>query len=189
MFGRECRLPDQLMPGTHATRRITRTGFALDLKERLDSAYDLIRSQQRLPCRSTDEQEPLFRVGELVLIERKRKKKGVNPKLQTKFEGPFEIKKVFSNGTYKVSSRGTVNECRLKLFVPCSDDRGQPIPDVPTRDLVDEEPDLHHRHYYTSDEDSSNSADAGISRSPPHATGRVGRERRPPAHLSEYIVY
>ena len=63
MFGRGCRLPDQLMPGTHLTQRMTRTDFALDLKERLDSAYDLIRSQQRLPCRSTDEQEPSRRTG------------------------------------------------------------------------------------------------------------------------------
>ena len=121
-------------------------------------------------------------------MERKRKKKGVNPKLQTKFEGPFEIKKVFGNGTCKVSSRGAVNECRLKLFVPCSDVRGQPTPDVPAGDLVDKEPDLRHENYYTSDEDSLNNADAGTSRSP-NATERVGRERRPPAHLSEYVVY
>ena len=58
--------------------RMTRTDFALDLRIRLDSAYNLVRPQQWLPCRSADEVEPLCQVGELVLVERKRKKKGIN---------------------------------------------------------------------------------------------------------------
>lgn len=39
--------------------------------------------------------------------------------------GPFVVKKVFGNGTYKVQGRGTVHECRLKLFITSDDPRAQ----------------------------------------------------------------
>ena len=126
MMGRECRLPDQLVNGSHTIQLTTRADYAVELKNRLESVYDLLRSRQT-PLRSADfEEETLFKPGDLVLVERKRKRKGVNPKLEPKFDGPFLIKKAFMNGSYKVSGRGTVNECRLKLFTPCPDLQGQP---------------------------------------------------------------
>ena len=127
MLGRECRLPDQLLYGTHSQQLSTRTEYALELKTRLESVHSLLRQHQQLPIRSADRQEESrFKPGDLVLIQSKRRRKGLNPKLQPKFEGPFSVQEVFGNGTCRVNRRGTVNASRLKLFSPCSALAGQP---------------------------------------------------------------
>jgi hypothetical protein len=204
MLGRECRLPDQLVHGTHSYQLSTRAGYAQDLAERLQTAYDLLRSQQMLPSRSADCDDGLmFQVGDLVLVGRKRKKKGVNPKLQPKFEGPFLIKRAFENGTYKVEGRGMVNECRLKLFQPCPDLQGQPRP--PDQNVDDDgagpgleaEPD---RWSVFSDAapdgesvelDRSNQSchEDQLAGPPDIPPGRLGRVRRRPSRFEDFVVY
>ena len=202
MLGRECRLPDQLVYGTHTIQLTTRTSYAVALKNRLESAYDLLRLQQMLPPRSADcEDDLLFKPGDLVLVARKQKKKGVNPKLQSKFEGPFVISEAFGNGTYKVTGRGTVNECRLKLFTPCPDPEGQPDVPVPSDEAglgsgAEDEPD---RGSVLSDAapDGSVSSDRGPSPSSEgdprpqtvRPSGRPGRTRNLPARFNDYVVY
>jgi hypothetical protein len=172
------------------------------LKNRLESAYDLLRLQQMLPPRSADcEDDLFFKPGDLVLVARKHKKKGVNPKLQSKFEGPFVISEAFGNGTYKVTGRGTVNECRLKLFTPCPDPEGQPDVPVPSDEAglgsgAEDEPD---RGSVLSDAapDGSVSSDRGPSPSSEgdprpqtvRPSGRPGRTRNLPARFNDYVVY
>ena len=187
MFGRECRLPDQLIGGTYSCELNTRLEYAQRLKERLESAHDLLRSQQSLLMRWPDsDEEPLFKPGELVLVQRKRKKKGVNPKLLPKFEGPFFIRKSFNNGTYKIDGRGVVNECRLKLFVPCADADGRQTPHLgqTTHQSILE---------YTDEPDNrsvhSDLAGDPVVPEPVLPTGRLGRTRRRPRHLFDYTLY
>ena len=204
MLGRECRLPDQLVPGTHANQLTTRSTYALELKDRLESAHDLLRTQQMLPPRSANcEDEPLVNPGDVVLVGRKHKKKGVNPKLQSKFEGPFVIKKAFSNGTYKVMGRGTVNECRLKLFEPCPDPEGQAI--EPAQTLPEVGPDS----VLVNEPDRWSSAFSDVPAGEPLTTeletdpnaepcqldearlpvGRQRRTRKIPSRFDDYVVY
>ena len=68
--------------------------------------------------------------GDLVWLEKKRRQKGGNPKLQPKFVGPYEVIEVYSNHTYGMERSGQVslqNECKLKLFKPCSEAAGQAL--------------------------------------------------------------
>ena len=206
MFGRECRLPDQLLHGTHSIESFSRPDYVMNLQERLVSVHDLLRSQQQLPCRSSDTEDgSLFKEGDLVLVEKKHKKKGFNPKLQPKFEGPFLIKKVFTNGTYKVSGRGVVNECRLKLFTPCPDTDGQPVeavdpevgPDpglpniglnpVPPTELDTETPTMSE----TPSADDSIRVDVSIQPDSPVVVpeGRNKRRIRRPPRFDDYEMY
>ena len=143
----------------------------------------------------------MFKAGDLVLVERKRKKKGVNPKLETKFEGPFEIREAYGNGTYKVATKGTVNECRLKLFTPCPDAQGQPsIPEsVPTstsqttvvhgNDLsVAVTPETNPEDNHTQE---NSSHDSTIVAHPPIVmpdAGRTHRVRKKPAYLQDFVL-
>jgi hypothetical protein len=206
MLGRECRLPDQLVHGTHSIQQLTRTEYARGLSERLQSAHDLLRSQQLLPLRSADsEEELMFQPGDLVLVGRKQKKKGVNPKLQTKFEGPFVIKKAYGNGTYKVEGRGTVNECRLKLFTPCPDPQGQPHQpdqqecDVGTGPGLGDESDrwsmlsgVAPDDIVQPDQGSNLSTESRQNLSigqPDLPAGRLGRARFKPRRFDDYLLY
>lgn len=204
MLGRECRLPDQLLEGTHSLQLTTRTRYALELKERLDSAHDLLRSHQSLPPRSAElEDELLFKQGDLVLVERKHKKKGVNPKLESKFEGPFTISKAYGNGTYKVPGKGTVNESRLKLFTPCPDTRGQPCVPPQTTDSGADNGDadsqsLDWSEFPEARVDQSLAQAGQESRlspgnyklgQPDRTLGRPTRARKTPGYLNEYVRY
>ena len=202
MLGRECRLPDQLAYGTHSIELSDRARFALELKERLESAYDLLREQQVLPLRSAEsEDETLFKEGDLVLVTQKRRRKGINPKLQPKFDGPFVVQRSFNNGTYKLEGKGVINECRLKLFTPCPDRDGQLV--EPSRravdsqdcdndqDNVDEQPLVSDHttdcpdpvvHWNPQPDPPSDS-------SPDLPPGRFQRARRQPMRLKDYVVY
>ena len=85
--------------------------------------------QERLEIAQGDADEPpLFKVGNLVLLENRRRRKGDNPKLQSKFVGPYEVTQCYNNYTYEIERQGHVsvqNECRLKLYQPCSEESGQ----------------------------------------------------------------
>ncbi|XP_067947231.1 uncharacterized protein [Watersipora subatra] len=128
MFGRETRLPDQIVYGVTDTENVTTQQYALELLERLQEAHDKLR-QQQLEIQTDDSDEPpLYEVGDLVSMTRKRKKRGQSEKLCPKFVGPFRITEVRPNHTYKLKRNGQEsiqNEGRLKPFVECVEEGGQ----------------------------------------------------------------
>ena len=87
--------------------------------ERMETTHEMLRFQQK-EVRQQDCEEPLlFAPGEYVWLENKRRRKGINPKLQDKFVGPYEVLRSFPNHTYKISrqrQRSTQDEQRLKKY-------------------------------------------------------------------------
>ena len=128
MFGRELRLPDQLIYGKATERETTREAYALDVQERLQKAHALLRQQQNR-IRSEDvEAEPAFKEGDYVMMVNKRLKKGQTAKLAPKYVGPYKIMQVFPNRTYQLARDGQAsveNEIRLKKFVGPLDPRAE----------------------------------------------------------------
>ncbi len=120
MFGRELRLPDQLVYHNSKIEPIQSTSdYCTQLIDTLQEAHDCVRQFQHgyLLSHASNEDEPLFAEGELVLVDNRLRKKGINPKLQPKFTGPFPITKVYPNGTYRLEGiKSVINECRLKRF-------------------------------------------------------------------------
>lgn len=121
MFGRELRLPDQLVHGSAPPDTTTRAQYACDMRDRLQQAYEALRGQQQ-QIRSADKQEePLFVVGEKVWLQAKRFTKGKAKKLQPKYVGPYNILEVNSNHTYLIEQKGRASvesESRLKPYMP-----------------------------------------------------------------------
>ena len=121
MFGRELRLPDQLVYGGVDPEPVTRTQYASELNQRLQTAYDLLRTRQEQVRSADNQEEPLFKAGEKVWLKAKRFSKGKGRKLQSKFVGPYTILTVNKNHTYVVELKGRVStesESRLKRYVP-----------------------------------------------------------------------
>ena len=120
MLRREVRLPDQLMCPTPSEEAMERSEHAGELVERLKEAHEFIRSKQK-EMRQQDSEEPLlFASGDKVWLENKRRK-GVNPKLQAKFVGPYEVLQAFQNHTYRIARQGQESiqsEQRLKRYSP-----------------------------------------------------------------------
>lgn len=128
MFGRETRLPDQLLHNTDPSDYVAREQYASNLQTTLQEAHDLVR-QRQLQVRYEDSEEPpLYKVGDQVMMVSRRQRKGVSKKLQPKFVGPYSVVEVWPNHTYRVqrNDRTSVeNEVRLKAYVPSADPLGQ----------------------------------------------------------------
>lgn len=69
--------------------------------------------------------KPTYKLGDLVWIVNHTKQKGLNPKLQAKYVGPYYISDVGDNNTYEVRDckthtvlKSRVNVQRLKPYVP-----------------------------------------------------------------------
>ena len=122
MVEQELRIHDQLLLHLAPSESQPRHEYVQTMLQRLEEAHDLLR-QQQLDNRQEDAEEPpLFGVGDLVLLEKCRRKKGDNSKFQSKFIGPCELNESYPNHTYKIKRQAQSsiqNECRLKLYHPC----------------------------------------------------------------------
>ena len=130
MLGREVRLPDQLMCPAPLDEPVDRSQYVTDLAERLEQTHEMIREKQK-EIRQQDSEEPLlFKPGDFVWLENRRRRKGVNPKLQPKFVGPYEVLQAFDNHTYKIGRQGqesVQSEMRLKKYTRAT----QPVARAP----------------------------------------------------------
>ena len=137
MLGRELRLPDQLQLQPPPAEITPQHEYCKELVERLGVAHEVLREQQRA-VRQEDQEEPLlFSPGDMVWLENKRRRRGENPKLQAKFQGPYTVVRSWANHTYEIERQGQVsiqNECRLKAYRPCPEEIGRaPVTLEPTR--------------------------------------------------------
>ena len=94
----------------------------------MEIAHAALREQQRA-VRQEDQEEPLlFSPGNMVWLKNRRRRKGENPKLQAKFQGPYTVLKSWPNHTYQIERYGQTsiqNECRLKAYRPCPEEVGR----------------------------------------------------------------
>jgi transposase InsO family protein len=128
LLGRELRLPDQLVYDPIPRQDQPRHEYVTEMQARLESVHELLREQQVQVRQADQEEPPLYVVGDLVLLENRRRRRGECPKLAPKFVGPYKVEEVFPNHTYRIErtgQRSVQNEKRLKLFHPCTEGAGQ----------------------------------------------------------------
>jgi hypothetical protein len=95
MFGREVRLPDQLAFDKSQMEPFeSTTQYSTRLLKAMEEAHELVRKTQSssIPSNFNEDSRPVFIEGDLVLMDNRVRKKGVNPKLQPTFLGPFVVK-------------------------------------------------------------------------------------------------
>ena len=118
LLGRELRLPDSLVYPIPPDKPKPVQQYVVDMEERLRTAHDALRREQHEVVQHDFKEPPLYKVGDDVLLQSKRKRKGRSNKLQTKFCGPYMITESWNNHTYQVEKNGQVSvqhESRLKL--------------------------------------------------------------------------
>ena len=59
----------------------------------------------------------MFKPGDFCLVDSRKTRKGVSPKLEPNWVGPFEVLTAYPNKTYRLKDyEDVVNESRLKLY-------------------------------------------------------------------------
>ena len=138
MFGREVRLPIDVMYGTptsHPPPSISQ--YAQTLRNRLESAYSHVRSRTKLMQRRQKDaydqnlEGSSYQVGDLVWLHCPASPRGRSRKFHRPWQGPFEVVKLINDVVYRIRCcssprrRLVVHFNRLKPYA------GQPSPVLP----------------------------------------------------------
>ena len=110
MLGRELRLPVDLATGRPPQEEATplATSYAQALQESMKSVHDHARrhlntSGRSMKARYDDQaREAVFEAGDRVWLHNPRRKKGLSPKLQSPWEGPYDVIEALSDVTYRI---------------------------------------------------------------------------------------
>ena len=146
MFGREASIPPDLFFEPNKDKL---GDYAHDLRDRLDEVYSRVsKHRQRNMGRQKKNYdkhtvEVAYEEGSFVWLRNDTRKKGLSPKLTSKWDGPYKILTKLSNVTYRIkrtprSKPKVVHFDRLKPFQGEIDPRDlEPLdtPDVAPQDI------------------------------------------------------
>lgn len=110
MFGRELRLPVDLATGRPPDVGLptVTSGFAAALQENLVEVHHQVRGKLRVAGQAMKDyydrrmRDVKYAVGDRVWLHNPRRKKGLSPKLQSPWEGPYTVIAVLSAVTYRI---------------------------------------------------------------------------------------
>jgi hypothetical protein len=111
LFGRETRLPIDLISGGVPERKENSTIYASNLQERLTTAHEFARSNLRLAAASMkarydgNVRVDRLAIGDKVWLFAPVKKRGLSPKLQSSWTGPFMVEKIFNDQLCQIKVR------------------------------------------------------------------------------------
>lgn len=110
MFGRELRLPVDLATGRPPDVGLptVTSGFAAALQEHLAEVHHQVRGKLRVAGQAMKDnydrrmRDVKYAVGDRVWLHNPRRKRGLSPKLQSPWEGPYTVIAVLSAVTYRI---------------------------------------------------------------------------------------
>ena len=110
MFGREARLPPDLMYGSMPSSTTTTTEYAAQLSDTLRSAYACARNNTLAGHRRQKEHYdsrlhgPPYDTGDLVWVHNPAVPKGTSRKQHSPWKGPYEVVEQLSDSTYYIKN-------------------------------------------------------------------------------------
>uniref|UniRef100_A0A2C9LGT8 Integrase p58-like C-terminal domain-containing protein n=1 Tax=Biomphalaria glabrata TaxID=6526 RepID=A0A2C9LGT8_BIOGL len=133
LFGRELRLPANLLFGLPGEKQTTASEYVTELRGRLERVHTLARSRikdssdlmkTRYDRRANSTG---FVEHDLVWLYNTKRRKGRSPKLQKNWEGPYRIVKRINDVVYRIQ-RGPRTKCKVvhvdRLYRYCREERG-----------------------------------------------------------------
>ena len=129
MFGKECNLPDDVALLTHENKLLSPNEHYQKLQTCMKLTSELAVKHLQVSPKSSKLRydktalEPTFKLGDHVLLKNNKTKKGLSPKLTTKYLGPYYIVDVNPNNTYQIRNcktdnirRGSIHANQLRKY-------------------------------------------------------------------------
>ena len=205
MFGREARLPADVMFGTPPGQADTSSSdYAFNLRQRLEKSFQEVRAkmnQKQLRQKELYDQKSHgapFEANDRVWLNCPAIPRGKHKKFHRLWQGPFVVKKKISDVLYQIqqensSRKQIVHFDRLK---PCwlrkTDDNAAPV----TQNADEEEEDCYtyiqppmSEAESSSDEAQSMEESPGEEDKSQPALRRSTRTRRPPSRYADYVPH
>ena len=144
VFGREVRLPIDVMFGLPPHYPTELNKYAMGLRLRLDRAYRQVREylglqqiRQKVHYDKLCNGKP-FKIGDMVWLHCPAVPRGKSPKLHCYWQGPYIIHKVLSDILYQIQHRDNKCKSMVVLF-----NRLKPCVQLPPNLLLNQTDDLH----------------------------------------------
>ena len=218
MLGREIRLPIDLAIGRPPDEKLptVQSEYAAALQQRLEDTRQRVSGHLKLAGHAMWQQyqqrvrEAEYQPGDKVWLHNPRRVRGLSPKLQSSWEGPYEVLEALSSVTYRIAAVGTrrrpkvVHVDRLWRFAGdgtfswdnCGETAeesphrlasGQPSEEEVVSEGSDENADSN------SDSDTEEPSDSDTVEIPPSevcvgVVDRPRRERRLPRWAEDYVI-
>lgn len=213
MMGRELRLPVDLTTGRPPDEELptVATDYAIALQERLVEAHHQVRGRLKLAGEAMrhrydrGSRAAEFAVGDKVWLYNPRRRKGLSPKLQSPWEGPYTVIEKVSEVTFRIrrGQRGKpkiIHADRLWRYhgpgkftwgqAPCdsSSEEEEAALAIVAEDVTGPDAGLVGSEDGGAGTSGDEEAESGVGDSPPAAARRPPRQRRPPRRLQDYIL-
>lgn len=113
LFGRELRLPCDLVFGSKPGEDLAGEDYVTDLRRRMDDTHEQVRrNMQDASDRMKDHydiraEKGGYQPGDLVWLYNPQRRRGYSPKLQRNWEGPYEIVKRINDVVYRIKKQPT----------------------------------------------------------------------------------
>ena len=120
IFGSDLRLPADLKFGTNPTAVRNDGDYCSALKEEMNELHLMVRQHTHLMSNKMKDRfdqaanSKGFEEGDLVLLYNPLRKKGLSPKLQTAWEGPYMVMKRLNDVVYRIQRNGKAR-CKMKV--------------------------------------------------------------------------
>ena len=117
-FGRELRLPADLLTGRPPDSPNTISEYASDLRNRMEDVHKLVRehglhASARMKTRyDRKSNQTRFEEGSLVWLHNPMRRKGISPKLSPSWEGPYKVVARINDVTYRIQ-RTPRSPCKI----------------------------------------------------------------------------
>ncbi|XP_049308039.1 uncharacterized protein LOC125777350 [Bactrocera dorsalis] len=120
IFGSDLRLPADLKIRTNPTAVRNDGDYCSALKEEMNELHLMVRQHTHLMSNKMKDRfdqaanSKGFEEGDLVLLYNPLRKKGLSPKLQTAWEGPYMVMKRLNDVVYRIQRNGKAR-CKMKV--------------------------------------------------------------------------
>ena len=194
MFGRETTLPVDLLLGPsdiQTGKNITYASYIHGLRKNLAKSHELAREKLLAASDQQKRQYDIrsninsYRQGDKVFVFDPSKKKGMSPKLQCRWSGPFEVVEKLSDLLYRVKFTNKVKVIHHDRLKPCyghvqMQNQNNKVEDNLSEEVVESD--------HSDDKVVEGNVTGNVSKGDPSVTTRTGRHVKLPKKYSDFHI-